>query len=187
MECFEGVSEVSVNDSELIQKYATCHGPGKAVRIGSVSESSENNSEYISSAVEPSKKRHCSGTTGVELSNENLDANDVSSIIQSVKTEFVQEISKMLKETKLEEASNITKDRNEITSLAYFIQKADTLEALKPRLIDNHFTIDTHKNMIVYDVCVDDPYSNSGGFYAKQAGIFNFDFDAYFYNVELSI
>ena len=49
MECFEGVSEVSVNDRELIQKYATCHGPGKAVRIGSVSESSEN-SEYISSA-----------------------------------------------------------------------------------------------------------------------------------------
>ena len=93
----------------------------------------------------------------------------------------------MLQNSKMNDLdTSNSKEKNENLSLAYFFQRAENLEALKPHLTDNHLTIDVHKNIVVCDICVDDPYSNLGGMHVKQAGIFNFDFEAYFSITELN-
>ena len=146
------IPEITNIAKEMVDEPACV--PGQAVRVRNISTEG-----YTSSTVEPSKKRQCSGTDGVTA-----DTLSVSSIIKSVKDEFVSEISKMLQNSKINDLdTSKSKEKNENQSLAYFFQRAENLESLKPHLTDNHLTIDVHKNIVVCDICVDDPYSNLGG------------------------
>ena len=105
---------------------------------------------------------------------------DVSALIETVKEEFVKEISEMLNDTKIagNESEAKFKETDDIKNLSHIFHKAETFETLKPHLIENNFSIDKSKNIVTCNICVADPYSCLGG-YEKQAGIFSFDFDSY--------
>ena len=58
------------------------------------------------------------------------------------------------------------------------IQGAVNIEVLKLILESNGFTYNTHKKVVVCDICVGDPYYLVGGF-ENKAGIFQFYIDVH--------
>ena len=92
---------------------------------------------------------------------------NVTHIIKSIKEEFVAEVSKILEKSNIggKDQNSNSEDKDEQLSLAIIFQRAENIETLKPHQTENNVSIDAHKNLIVCDVCVDDSYSNLGGFH----------------------
>ena len=152
--------------------------PGSAQRINEEAQTRRSltpgeEEDYMSSLSEPNKKRHCSGTDADASTNL-----EIHSLLKSFKDDIVSEVSGLLRKSKIDTKPNSEKYIESESELLASVHNSETIDSLKETLEENNFTIDTNKNLILCDICTEDPYHIVLG-YDNKAGIFQYDFAAH--------
>ena len=152
--------------------------PGSAQRITQEAHSRrsltpEDETDYESSLSEPNKKRHCSGTDAADVCTES----EIHSLLKSFKDDIVSEVSSLLSKSKIDNKTSPENYCGDESELLASVHNSETIDSLKEILDQHKFTIDTSRNIILCDICTEDPCQIVGG-YDNRAGIFQYDFAA---------